>query len=164
MAMMGASGQARQGGRRVRRRFSPMAEINVTPMVDIMLVLLIVFMIAAPMLSVGVPVNLPKTKAAPLKSNDRPLAITVRANGDIYIEESAIALGQLVPRLKAILQNGSDSRIYVRGDEKVSYGRVAAVVARINAAGFSRVALVTDQKLGANGDMDDRENKGGGGG
>ena len=132
-----------------------MAEINVTPMVDIMLVLLIVFMVAAPMLSVGVPVNLPKTKAAPLTSDDRPLAITVRANGDIYIEESAIALNQLVPRLKAILQNGFDSRIYVRGDEKVSYGRVAAVVARINAAGFSRVALVTDQKLGADSGKDD---------
>jgi len=154
MAMMGASGPGRQGGRRVRRRFQPMAEINVTPMVDIMLVLLIVFMIAAPMLSVGVPVNLPKTKAAPLKSDDRPLAITVRADGEIFIEESAIALGQLVPRLKAILQNGFDSRIYVRGDEQVSYGRVAAVVARINAAGFSRVALVTDQKLGTGGNED----------
>ena len=132
-----------------RRRYLPMAEINVTPMVDVMLVLLIVFMVAAPLLTVGVPVNLPKTGAQALHGDDEPLAITVAADGQIFIEETEIALAALVPRLKAIAGSGYDQRIYVRGDAEVSYGRVAAVVARINAAGFARVALVTDKEDGS---------------
>jgi len=132
-----------------RQRYQPMAEINVTPMVDIMLVLLIVFMVAAPLLSVGVPVNLPKAGAKPLRGDEAPLAITVSAQGQIFLQDTEIALESLVPRLKAIVGTGYEQRIYVRGDEAVSYGRVATVVARVNAAGFARVALVTDTPKGA---------------
>lgn len=128
-----------------RRRYQPMAEINVTPMVDVMLVLLIVFMVAAPLLTVGVPVNLPKTDAQALRGDDEPLAISVMANGKIFVEESEIELTDLVGRLTAMVGSGYKQRIYVRGDKAVAYGRVAAVVARINAAGFSRVALVTEE-------------------
>lgn len=128
-----------------RRRYQPMAEINVTPMVDVMLVLLIVFMVAAPLLTVGVPVNLPKAGTQALSGDDEPLAITVNAAGTIFLAEEEIALGVLVPRLKAIVGTGYEQRIYVRGDKAVPYGRVAEVVARINDAGFARVALVTDK-------------------
>jgi biopolymer transport protein TolR len=130
-----------------RPRYQPMAEINVTPMVDVMLVLLIVFMVAAPLLSVGVPVNLPKAGAQSLQGDEEPLAITINAAGKIFIEENEIPMADLVSRLTAIVGSGYDQRIYVRGDEDVPYGRVAAVVARINAAGFARVALVTDNKI-----------------
>ena len=135
--------------RNKRKRYQPMAEINVTPMVDIMLVLLIVFMVAAPLLTVGVPVNLPKAGAKPLHGDEEPLAITVNAQGQIFLQDTEIALEALVPRLKAIVGTGYQQRIYVRGDEAVSYGRVASVVARVNAAGFARVALVTDAPKGA---------------
>ncbi len=134
-----------------RPRYQPMAEINVTPMVDVMLVLLIIFMIAAPLLSVGVPVNLPKAGAQSLQGDSEPLAITIDAAGKVFIEEKPIALKDLVPRLEAILGTGYDQRIYVRGDQSVAYGQVAQVVARINAAGFSRVALVTDHKTNPRG-------------
>ena len=126
-----------------RPHYQPIAEINVTPMVDVMLVLLIVFMVAAPLLTVGVPVNLPKTEAKALKSDDEPLTISVTQEGDIFIEETRINLQALVPRLKAVAGEGYQQRIYVRGDKNVAYGHVADVVARINLAGFVRVALVT---------------------
>ena len=128
-----------------RPRYQPMSEINVTPMVDVMLVLLIVFMVAAPLLTVGVPVNLPKAGAQALTGDDEPLAISVNQGGQIFIEETEVNLRDLVPRLKALISTGYDQRIYVRGDRDVAYGRVAAVVARINNAGFTRVALVTEQ-------------------
>lgn len=143
---MNQSGGQGKPGR--RQRYRPMAEINVTPMVDVMLVLLIVFMVAAPLLTVGVPVNLPKAGAKALKGDDEPLAITVNADGQIFLEETQIDAAALVPRLQAIVGTGYDQRIYVRGDQQVAYGRVADVVARINAAGFSRVALVTDRPKG----------------
>ena len=129
-------------------RYQPMSEINVTPMVDVMLVLLIVFMVAAPLLTVGVPVNLPKAGAQALAGDDEPLAISVNQGGQIFIEETEVNLRDLVPRLKALISTGYDQRIYVRGDRDVAYGRVAAVVARINNAGFTRVALVTEQDSG----------------
>ena len=113
-----------------------------------MLVLLIVFMVAAPLLTVGVPVNLPKAGAQSLKADEEPLAITVNAAGKIFIEETEIAIAALVPRLKAIAGAGFEQRIYVRGDKDVAYGRVADVVARINAAGYARVALVTERPKG----------------
>ena len=138
-------GAARNGK---RRRYQPMAEINVTPMVDVMLVLLIVFMVAAPLLTVGVPVNLPKAGTQALSGDDEPLAITVSAEGKIFLAEEEVALQALVPRLKAIVGTGYEQRIYVRGDKQVNYGRVAAVVSRINDAGFARVALVTDKAEG----------------
>lgn len=129
--------------RRSRRR-APMSEINVTPMVDVMLVLLIVFMVAAPLLTVGVPVDLPKTKANPISGDDEPLVITITAKGKVLIQETAVAPEQLVARLQAITGAGFDQRIFVRGDQSVAYGVVADTVARINRAGFSRVALVTE--------------------
>lgn len=120
-----------------------MSTINVTPMVDVMLVLLIIFMVAAPLLTVGVPVNLPKADAQALRDDDTPLVITIAADGAIFIEESRLALDRLAPRLRAIAGSGGQPRIYVRGDAGVAYGRIAAVVARISGAGFSRVALIT---------------------
>ena len=147
---MAMSPQIQPGRQRKGKRYQPMAEINVTPMVDVMLVLLIVFMVAAPLLTVGVPVNLPQAGAQNLKAGDEPLAITVNADGRIFIEETEIAATALVPRLKAIAGVGLEQRIYVRGDKDVAYGRVADVVARINAAGYARVALVTERPKGRN--------------
>lgn len=116
-----------------------------TPMVDVMLVLLIVFMVSAPLLTVGVPVNLPKTGAKALRGDSEPLAISIDADGKLFIEETEIMPNMLVPRLKAIAGEGYKQRIYVRGDKNVAYGQVATIVSKISAAGFSRVALVTEK-------------------
>jgi len=140
---MAASIQARENGRR-RRRTRPMSEINVTPFVDVMLVLLIVFMVTAPLLTVGVPVNLPKTKAQALSQEREPLSVTIRRDGRIYLQNVPIAEGDLVPRLQAIAQNGYDERIFVRGDKSVDYGRVMEVMGLLNGAGFTHIGLVTD--------------------
>lgn len=132
----------RDPGRRGRIR--PMAEINVTPFVDVMLVLLIVFMVTAPLLTVGVPVDLPKTKAQALSQDREPLSVTVARNGKIYLQNTPIAEDDLVPKLEAISANGYDQRIFVRGDKSVDYGRVMEVMAEISAAGFTHIGLVTD--------------------
>ncbi len=145
---MGMSTSVKKPASQRRPRYQPMSEINVTPMVDVMLVLMIVFMVAAPLLTVGVPVNLPKAGAQALTGDDEPLAISVNQGGQIFIEETEVNLRDLVPRLKALIGTGYDQRIYVRGDRDVAYGRVAEVVARINNAGFTRVALVTEQDSG----------------
>ncbi len=138
----------RTGGRsRGGRRTAPMSEINVTPMVDVMLVLLIIFMVTAPLLTVGVQVDLPKTKATIIRGQDEPLAITVDKEGQIYLQETEIDLEGLLPRLDALTGNNPDVRIFVRGDASVNYGRVMEVMGTINAAGYSKVALVT-RKLG----------------
>ena len=129
---------------RKRGRFQPMSEINVTPFVDVMLVLLIVFMVTAPLLTVGVPIDLPKTKAQALSQPEEPLVISVNAAGEIYIQETSVELGNLVPRLLAITQNKPDTRIYVRGDRKINYGRVMEVMGTVNVAGFTRVALIAE--------------------
>lgn len=126
----------------MRRR--AMAEINVTPFVDVMLVLLIVFMVTAPLLTVGVPVDLPKTKAPALGQDSEPLAITVQRDGTIYLQKEKIAEAQLVGRLKAIAANGYDQRIFVRGDDRVVYGKVMEVMGLLAAAGFTHIGLVTD--------------------
>jgi biopolymer transport protein TolR len=131
-------------GRRGRRRIRPMAEINVTPFVDVMLVLLIVFMVTAPLLTVGVPVDLPKTKAQALSQDREPLSVSVRRDGRIYLQNTPISEDDLVPRLTAIAANGYDQRIFVRGDKSVDYGRVMQVMALISAAGFTHIGLVTD--------------------
>ena len=128
------------------QRYRPMADINVTPMVDVMLVLLVVFMVTAPLLTVGVPVDLPKTRAQQMSEDKEPLAITIKQNGDIFLQETAIQLDELVPKLTAIAQNGYDQRIFVRGDKDVDYGRVMEVMGELNAAGFKRIGLVTDPK------------------
>ncbi len=121
-----------------------MAEINVTPFVDVMLVLLIVFMVTAPLLTVGVPVDLPKTKAQPLSQDRQPLSVSIRRNGTIYLQNTPVSEDDLVPRLTAIAANGYDQRIFVRGDKSVDYGRVMEVMALISAAGFTHIGLVTD--------------------
>src|SRR6516165_10288037 len=124
---------------RSRRRVRPMAEINVTPFVDVMLVLLIVFMVTAPLLTVGVPVDLPKTKAQPLSQDREPLTVTLKRDGSIYLQNTRVSEDDLVPRLSAISSNGYDQRIFVRGDQAVDYGRVMEVMALISAAGFTHI-------------------------
>ncbi|HEX3430192.1 MAG TPA: protein TolR [Rhizomicrobium sp.] len=127
-----------------RRRARPLSEINVTPFVDVMLVLLIVFMVTAPLLTVGVPVDLPKTKAQALSQDREPLSVTVRRDGSIYLQNTRVAEEDVVQRLTAIAANGYDQRIFVRGDKAVDYGRVMEVMALISAAGFTHIGLVTD--------------------
>ncbi|RAU20491.1 protein TolR [Paramagnetospirillum kuznetsovii] len=141
---MGASIGARKGGH--SKRFRPVAEINVTPMVDVMLVLLVIFMVTAPLLTAGVQVDLPKTSAAPLKGDDQPLSVTIDAHGKIWIQETEVELDQLAPRLQAITAQKPDTRIFVRGDKGIDYGRVMEVMGTLGASGFPKVALVTEVK------------------
>ena len=145
MNMAGSSG----GGRRGRRR-AVMAEINVTPMVDVMLVLLIIFMVSAPLLTVGVPLDLPQTQAKSLDQDKNPLTLSVNLKGQVFLNDTEIALNDLVVKLKAITdaRGGLDERIFVRGDKKVDYGTVMRVMGRLSAAGFRRVALVTEVDQG----------------
>jgi biopolymer transport protein TolR len=149
MAMNGAS--ASLAGRRRHQRRGVMSEINVTPMVDVMLVLLIIFMVSAPLLTVGVPLDLPQTQAKSLDQDKEPLTISVNLQGQIYLQNTEIAVDELVPKLKAIAEarGGMDERIYVRGDRKVDYGTVMKVMGRLSGAGFSRVALVTEVEQGS---------------
>jgi biopolymer transport protein TolR len=120
-----------------------MAEINVTPFVDVMLVLLIVFMVTAPLLTVGVPVDLPQTRARALNQDTEPLAVSVDREGQVFLQDTPIGLDELVPKLQAIAENGYDQRIFVRGDQSVGYGKVMEVMGLLNAAGFTRIGLVT---------------------
>jgi biopolymer transport protein TolR len=121
-----------------------MSEINVTPFVDVMLVLLIVFMVTAPLLTAGVPVDLPKTRAQALGQDREPLSVTIRSNGRVYLQNTPVTADDLVPRLTAISANGYDQRIFVRGDKSVDYGRVMEVMGLLSAAGFTHIGLVTD--------------------
>ena len=148
---MGMSGgAASSGGTRRGRRKAVMAEINVTPMVDVMLVLLIIFMVSAPLLTVGVPLDLPQTQAKSLDQDKNPLTLSVNLKGQVFLNDTEIALDQLVPKLKAITEAraGLDERIFVRGDKKVDYGTVMKVMGRLSQAGFRRVALVTEVEQG----------------
>src|SRR6187551_2623709 len=148
---MNMAGSAGGGGRRGRRRVAPMAEINVTPMVDVMLVLLIIFMVSAPLLTVGVPLDLPQTQAKSLDQDKEPLTVSVNTKGEVYLQNSEIKIDELVPKLQAITsaRGGNDERIYVRGDRKVDYGTVMRVMGRLSAAGYRRVALVTEVEQGS---------------
>ncbi len=132
------------GGGRRRASYRPLSEINVTPFVDVMLVLLIVFMITAPLLTVGVPVDLPKTKAKSIAESTEPLVITVNAEGVVFIQDTEVEIENLVPRLRAITENKADTRIYLRGDKDTNYGRVMEIMGTVNVAGFTRVALITE--------------------
>jgi biopolymer transport protein TolR len=125
-----------------------MSEINVTPMVDVMLVLLIIFMVAAPLLQVGVPIELPQAKGKQLESSQEPLAISVKSDGSVFIGETPVALDEIAPKLKAIAKNGYDEQIFVRGDKGVTYGIVMRVMGRISAGGFRKVSLVTEVEEG----------------
>ena len=146
MAMKGLS-----AGTKGRRRHAMMAEINVTPMVDVMLVLLIIFMVSAPLLTVGVPIDLPQTKAKSLDQDKEPLALSVNEKGQVFLQNSELKMDELVPKLEAITQarGGYEERIYVRGVRKVDYGTVMRVMGRLSAAGFHRVALVTEVEQGS---------------
>lgn len=142
------AGMLQRPGRRgfgAAHRRPPMSDINVTPFVDVMLVLLIIFMVTAPLLTVGVQVDLPKTKAKAVQGADEPLAVSIDKNGAIFVQDTAMDLAAVVPRLQAISENNPKVRIFVRGDASVGYGRVMEVMGVLNAAGFSRVALITEQ-------------------
>lgn len=139
---MNGGGGLRRGG--FSKRHQQMSEINVTPFVDVMLVLLVVFMVTAPLLTVGVPIDLPNTQANNLPENNASLSITIDGQGVIYIQDEEIDINQLVARISVIFENRKQDRIYVHGDEGVSYGRVMQVMGLLNGNGFSRVALVTD--------------------
>jgi len=134
------------GGRHRPGRTKHMAEINVTPFVDVMLVLLIVFMVAAPLLVVGVNVDLPETAAQPITDSGEPLTVTVTEDGTIYVQDTQIEYENLVPHLEAIATAGYDQRIFIRGDENRAYGDVVRVMGRINAAGFRRIGLVAESE------------------
>ena len=136
-------------GRNGGRRYKPMAEINVTPLVDVMLVLLIVFMITAPLITSGVTVNLPKTNAQPVNSDSTPITITVNAAGSVYLQNSKVQLGHLVATLQQIAKHNTDRRIFVRGDTSVPYGTMLKVMATITQGGFTKVALLAQQPVPA---------------
>ncbi|MEM7620580.1 MAG: protein TolR [Pseudomonadota bacterium] len=137
----GASGKSRRAG---QKKYTPMSEINVTPFVDVMLVLLIIFMVTAPLLTVGVPIELPKTKAKQLSSQKEPLTISVDKTGRIFIQDTEIQLQDIAPKLIAITKSGFDEDIYVRGDQETAYGVVAKVMGTISSAGFRRISFVMD--------------------
>ena len=133
------------GGRRSRaRKHSPMHEINVTPFVDVMLVLLIIFMVTAPMLTSGVPIELPETKGQQLQTNKDPVTLSVDRSGKVFIQETEIKLDDIAPKLKAMAKNGYNEQIFIRGDKGIDYGTVMRVMGRVKAAGFTKVSLVTE--------------------
>lgn len=135
----------RAGSRRRRRRAQPMAEINVTPFVDVMLVLLIIFMVAAPLLTVGVPVELPKTAAGALPTDqEEPLTVTIAADGSVQIQTTGTGREELIPKLRAIAAERSSDRVFLRADGTVSYATVMEIMGALNAGGFSNIGLVTD--------------------
>jgi len=136
----GSSGRRRRGG----RRHSPMADINMTPFIDVMLVLLIIFMVAAPLLTTGVPLDLPQTGAQSLNLEKQPLVVSIKADGKVFLMETEITLEELVPKLQAVSKTGPDERIYLRGDKSIAYGRVAEVMAVLTTAGYRKVALVNE--------------------
>jgi biopolymer transport protein TolR len=147
---MGAGG-ARSGGytgRNSRRRTShgAISEINVTPLVDVMLVLLIVFMVAAPLMTVGVPIELPKTEAKPMNQQTEPLTISVQADGKVYVQETEIPLAELSAKLQALAKNGNQEQLMVRADTAVPYGAVMEVMGVLNSAGYTKIGLVTFPK------------------
>ncbi len=140
MGMVGAGGKSRRGHQKIT------SEINITPIVDVMLVLLVIFMITAPMLVSGIKVDLPDTTAKPISGQEEPLAVSIDKNGKIYLMDTAVEEGQLIPKLKAITKEKMDTRIFVRGDRALNYGTIMAIVGDISAAGFSKVALITNIK------------------
>ena len=147
---MGASVKAahQETGRRRRgRRNAPMSEINVTPFVDVMLVLLIIFMVAAPLLQVGVPIELPQAKGQQLQSNKTPLVVTVKAK-EVYVAEAVVPLNELAGKLKGMAKDNLDEQVFVRGDKGVDYGTVLRVMGRINEGGFRKISLVSESEDG----------------
>ena len=144
MAVQLARANDRGGRRRRSRRHAAIADINMTPFIDVMLVLLIIFMVAAPLLTVGVPLDLPKTSAAALNIERVPVTLSLRADGKLYLQETPIGVEEIASRLQSVAKAGAEERIYVRGDRAIAYGRVAEVMAAVTGAGYKRVALVTE--------------------
>ncbi|MGO4573628.1 ExbD/TolR family protein [Microvirga sp. 2TAF3] len=144
--MASAAGMAKGGGRRRRRarRSGAMNEINMTPFIDVMLVLLIIFMVAAPMMTVGVPLDLPQTKAAPLNMDSKPVTLSIKATGQVFLADAELSDEAIVGKLAEVSKQGFDERIFVRGDKKVDYGRVAQIMSIVSGAGYKRVALVAE--------------------
>ena len=130
-------------GTKLKRRYQPMSNINVTPFVDVMLVLLVVFMVTAPLLTVGVKVDLPSVESNVIQGNDEPLTVSINSSGQIYLQEGLIHIQELVPKLQAITGENPEARIFVRGDKEINYGVVMEIMGAINSAGFDKVALVT---------------------
>lgn len=151
MAVTTPGGRINGNGRLFGARYQPMASINVTPLVDVMLVLLVVFMVTAPLLTVGVPVNLPQTQAPPINEPKEPTVITVNKEGEIFIQDTAIPLDGLVAKLQAVTNNNPDAVLYVRGDKDINYGRVLEVMSLISNAGFHKVSLVAETPKGGSG-------------
>jgi biopolymer transport protein TolR len=144
---MATAGAGRKGGRGRRRGANkPMSEINVTPMVDVMLVLLIVFMVAAPLMTVGVAIDLPETQAQQLNTEQKPITVSVTPDGAVFIGDQPVALDQLVARISEQAVNGTEDRIYVRGDTTANYGAVMEVMGVLSGAGYARIGLITDQE------------------
>lgn len=144
---MGMAAGASQGGKRRRRRGrrgGPINEINMTPFIDVVLVLLIIFMVAAPMMTVGVPLDLPQSKAAPLNSDVKPITLSIRQTGQVFLGEDELTDDTIVPKLIETAKTGTEERVFVRGDKRVDYGRVAQVMAIVTGGGFKKVALVTE--------------------
>ncbi|AIQ88682.1 MULTISPECIES: ExbD/TolR family protein [Methylobacterium] len=144
---MGMAAGASQGGKRRRRRGrrgGPINEINMTPFIDVVLVLLIIFMVAAPMMTVGVPLDLPQSKASPLNSDVKPITLSIRQTGQVFLGEDELTDDTIVPKLMETAKTGTEERVFVRGDKRVDYGRVAQVMAIVTGGGFKKVALVTE--------------------
>ena len=142
-----SAGKTGGGGGRGRRgvpRYGAMADINMTPFIDVMLVLLIIFMVAAPLLATGVPIDVPQTGAGPINVDQKPITVSVDDKGDLYLQDQPVQTEELVSRLQAMAKAGFDERVYVRGAKQVNYGRVAEVMAIITTAGFKKVALITE--------------------
>ena len=140
----GTAGAAAGRRRRRARRGGAINEINMTPFIDVMLVLLIIFMVAAPLMTVGVPLDLPQTKAAPLNTDAKPVTLSIKATGQVFLAEAELKDNEIVAKLTSAAKQGFEERIYVRGDKKVDYGRVAQVMSIVTSAGYKRVALVTE--------------------
>ena len=143
MAMSLNAGAGKAGG---KGRYRPLAEINVTPLVDVMLVLLIIFMVTAPLMTSGVTVDLPKTNASPLNNDNQPLTVSIDAKGQIYLQDEQVEIAAVVEKLRAIAQNNPDRRIFVRGDKDLAYGRIMEVMGTITQGGFTKVALLAEQR------------------
>jgi biopolymer transport protein TolR len=143
MAVVPASAVPTGRRHKARRRHLPMAEINVTPFVDVMLVLLIVFMVTAPLLTVGVPIDLPKTQAKQMEGDSKPITVSIKSDGKIYLQDAEVDADKLVSTLQAIAKNGLDERVFVRGDKDADYGTIMRVMGRLNSAGYKKIGLVT---------------------
>lgn len=149
----------KSGGRSSFQKARPMSDINVTPLVDVMLVLLIIFMVTAPLLTVGVPVDLPKTKAAALTEKNEPLTLSMDKDGKIFLQETEIPFEELIPKINAIMEAKPDTRIFIRGDQSISYGQIMQLMGTLNAAGYSKVALLAELPKGSPHDLKKQESK-----